>query len=102
MPRHQGTAILTTEATLASKASKFGLKARYIGSRLGDSVDASYQLKAVTLFSVFMHIDLTHRVQAQLNVDNIFDKHYVHNSYNRLWTVPGEPVSVRAAVRYQF
>ncbi|WP_449361061.1 TonB-dependent siderophore receptor [Alishewanella longhuensis] len=102
VPRHQGTAILTTEATLASKASKFGLKARYIGSRLGDSVDASYQLKAVTLFSVFMHIDLTHRVQAQLNVDNIFDKHYVHNSYNRLWTVPGEPVSVRAAVRYQF
>ena len=102
VPRHQGTAILTTEATLASKASKFGLKARYIGSRLGDSVDASYQLKAVTLFSVFMHIDLTHRVQAQLNVDNIFDKHYVHNSYNRLWTVPGEPISVRAAVRYQF
>ncbi|GGW51957.1 TonB-dependent receptor [Alishewanella tabrizica] len=102
VPRHQGTAILTTETTLASKASKFGIKARYIGSRLGDSVDPSYQLKAVTLFSAFMHIDLSTQLQAQLNIDNIFDTHYVHNSYNRLWTVPGEPVSVRAAIRYQF
>lgn len=102
VPRHQGTAVLTTETTLANKPSKFGVKARYIGSRLGDSVDPSYQLAAVTLFSVFMHIDLTDKVQAQLNIDNIFDKHYVHNSYNRLWTVPGEPVSARAAVRYQF
>lgn len=102
VPRHQGTAVLTTETNLANKPSKFGMKARYIGSRLGDSVDPSYQLASATLFSVFMHIDLTDKVQAQLNVDNIFDKHYVHNSYNRLWTVPGEPISVRAAVRYHF
>nr|WP_229833414.1 TonB-dependent receptor [Alishewanella longhuensis] len=102
VPRHQATAIFTTETMLARKASKFGVKARYIGSRLGDSVDPSYQLPAVTLFSVFMHIDLSDKLQAQLNIDNIFDKYYVHNSYNRLWTVPGEPVSARAAIRYQF
>lgn len=102
VPRHQGTAVLTTETILAGKASKFGLKARYIGSRLGDSVDPSYQLAAVSLFSVFMHIDLTNQLQAQLNIDNIFDKHYVHNSYNRLWTVPGEPVNAKLAIRYNF
>lgn len=102
VPRHQGTLVLTTETALAGKASKLGIKGRYIGSRLGDSVDPSYQLAAVALFSVFMHVDLSDKVQAQLNIDNIFDKHYVHNSYNRLWTVPGEPVSARAAIRYQF
>ncbi len=102
VPRHQGTLVLTRETTLAGKAGKLGLKARYLGSRLGDSVDPSYQLAAVTLFSAFMHLDLTERLQAQLNIENILDKHYVHNSYNRLWTVPGEPVSARAALRYHF
>ena len=102
VPRHQGTLVLTRETTLAGKTGKVGVKARYIGSRLGDSVDPSYQLAAVTLFSAFMHFDLTERLQAQLNIENILDKHYVHNSYNRLWTVPGEPVSARAALRYHF
>ncbi|NRQ41766.1 TonB-dependent siderophore receptor [Rheinheimera sp. YQF-2] len=102
VPKHNASLVLTQLLQLAGKDSKAGLRLRYVSRRLGDSVNPDYRLPSFTLVSLFTSIQLSEQLSAQLNINNLFDRHYVHNSYNQLWTVPGEPLSYQASVRYQF
>jgi iron complex outermembrane receptor protein len=40
--------------------------------------------------------------QAELVVENLFDKSWIQSSYSALWTYPGEPRSTRLSLRYDF
>lgn len=102
VPRHHASLVLTQLLQLAGKDSKAGVRLRFVSGRLGDSVKPDYQLPSYTLISVFGNIALSHNLSAQLNINNLFNRHYVHNSYNELWTVPGEPMNYQASIRYQF
>lgn len=102
VPKHNASLVLTQLLQLAGKESKAGVRLRYVGSRLGDSVNPDYQLPSFTLVSLFTSMELTPQLSAQLNINNLFDRYYVHNSYNELWTVPGEPLNYQASIRYRF
>ncbi|MEE2024269.1 MULTISPECIES: TonB-dependent siderophore receptor [Alkalimonas] len=102
VPKHNASLVLTKLLQLAGKDSKAGIRLRFVSSRLGDSVNPDYQLPSFTLLSLFASSELSEKLSVQLNINNLFDRHYVHNSYNELWTVPGEPLSYQASLRYQF
>ncbi len=102
IPKHNASLVLTQLLPLGSVESRLGLRVNHVAKRLGDSVDSSYMLPSHTLFGLSWAADLDQNWKAQLNVDNLFDKFYIHNSYSALWTVPGEPRSYRMSLTYAF
>jgi iron complex outermembrane receptor protein len=102
IPKHNTSLMLTQLLPLGSVESRLGMKVNHVAKRLGDSVDSSYTLPSHTLVGLSWAADLDQNWKAQLNVDNLFDKFYIHNSYSALWTVPGEPRSYRLSLTYAF
>lgn len=102
IPKHNASLMLTQLLPMGSVESRLGLKVNHVAKRLGDSVDSSYRLPSHTLVGLFWTADLDQHWKAQLNIDNLFDKFYIHNSYSALWTVPGEPRSYKVSLTYAF
>ena len=102
IPKHNASLMLTQLLQIGSVESRLGLRVNHVAKRLGDSVDSSYMLPSHTLFGLSWAADLDQNWKAQLNVDNLFDKFYIHNSYSALWTVPGEPRSYKVSLTYAF
>lgn len=102
IPKHNASLMLTQVLALGSVESRLGLRVNHVAKRLGDSVDNSYMLPSHTLFGLSWAADLDQNWKAQLNLDNLFDKFYIHNSYSALWTVPGEPRSYKVSLTYAF
>lgn len=102
VPDHSLSVMLKQQLRIYQRDASIGARVRYISERLGDTVNPDYQLPAYTLTSLFGSFALTPRWQVEAVVDNVFDEHYVLNSYSPLWTQPGEPRSARVSVRYDF
>ncbi len=102
IPKHNASLMLTQLLQIGSVESRLGLRVNHVAKRLGDSVDSSYMLPSHTLFGLSWAADLDQHWKAQLNIDNLFDKFYIHNSYSALWTVPGEPRSYKVSLTYAF
>ncbi|WP_240652674.1 TonB-dependent siderophore receptor [Rheinheimera riviphila] len=102
VPKHTFSATLTQQLQLADYPAKIGSRLRYSSARLGDSVQPSYQLPSFTLWSLFTSVELNQHWQLEAVLDNLFDRHYIQSSYSALWSVPGEPRSVRLSLRYDF
>lgn len=102
VPKHHASLVLTRLTQLSGKPAKAGVRLQFVSGRLGDSVNPDYQLPSYTLVGLFGSVELSNQLTAQLNINNLFNRHYVHNSYSTLWTVPGEPMNYQASLRYQF
>lgn len=102
VPDHSVMLSLKQSFSMVQRNAAVGVRARYMSSRLGDTVNPDYRLPAYTLVSLFGDMEITRGVSAELVVDNLFDEVYVYNSYSPLWTLPGEPRAVRASVRFEF
>lgn len=44
----------------------------------------------------------TPRLSGHIDVDNLFDEHYLASSFNELWIMPGAPRTVRVSLRADF
>lgn len=102
VPKHTVSATFTQQLQLAGLPAKVGSRFRYSSARLGDSVQPSYQLPSFSLWSAFASVEIGHQWHLEAVLDNLFDRHYMQSSYSALWTVPGEPRSIRFGIRMNF
>lgn len=79
-----------------------GVRFRYVDSRIGDSVNPEFVLPSYTVFDVFYNHALNDALSVQVNVDNVFDRVYLSNSYSALWATPGAPRQYSVSLRYDF
>ena len=102
VPKHTASVILKQDLNRLSIDGHLGLSWRYVGARLGDSADPSFQLPSYQLLGLFMNTHLSDNLSLGVNLDNLLDEHYIASSYSALWAVPGEPRSIKVSVSYEF
>ncbi|QYJ79239.1 TonB-dependent siderophore receptor [Shewanella acanthi] len=102
IPKHSGSLTLKHDTSLFGSDASAGASVLYVGDRVGETIDPSYELPAYTLVNLFGTYALNQAVSLQFNVNNLFDEVYYQSSYSSLWTMPGEPRSYKVSVRYSF
>ena len=100
VPDHSGTLFaLGRFVDDAGRGFSVSAGASYVSDRAGsierDFVVLPAYVKAKAAVEYAFSPHLTARVEA----DNLFDAHYAQSSYSRVWIYPGQPRSVRAALR---
>lgn len=106
-PRETGSLYLTHHLLTPSAfgAWHVGGGARYIGARAGDNAN-SYYMSSYTVADAFVRWDLPirdYKTKLQLNVDNLFDKHYYPSSTgSQLQVNVGEPRELRLSASVEF
>ncbi|PIA68430.1 TonB-dependent siderophore receptor [Ectopseudomonas toyotomiensis] len=106
-PRHTGSLYLTHELPVDDQLGtwRVGGGTRYIGERTGDNAD-SFRLDSYTLADAFVRWEyplLGHKTSLQLNLDNIFDKHYYPSTTGSQLNVSvGEPRTARLSASVEF
>lgn len=84
---------------------RLGAGTRYVGARAGDN-ENSYYMSSYTVSDAFLRWDLPTRdygTRLQLNVDNLFDKHYYPSSTGSpLQVNVGQPRSLRLSASVEF
>lgn len=73
--------------------------AAYVGDRAGAIDGSGVRLPAYWKAKAALDYDLTQRVTARVEVDNLFDEHYAQSSYSPVWIFPGAPLSIRFSFR---
>lgn len=102
VPENTANVMLKHDLYALSIDGHIGMNWRYIDKRLGDSVDPSFVLPSYQLVGLFANAYITDKLSVAVNIDNLFDEHYVASSYSALWVVPGEPRNFKVSVKYDF
>ena len=105
-PRHAGALWLTHTLALPGIPGDFriGGGARYVGSRAGDP-ENSFTLPDYTVADTFIAWNSTlsgHKTRLQLNLNNLFDKHYYTSSGGNLRVREGETRNLVAEASIAF
>jgi catecholate siderophore receptor len=95
VPRHQASAWTRYDVT---HRFGLGLGAVYQSKQFA-SISNAVTLPAWVRFDAAAYFDLTDRVALQLNAENLFDRHYYPSAHGDNNIQPGDPLSVRFAVR---
>lgn len=77
---------------------------RYVGERAGDTAN-SFQLPAYTVTDAFARYDTRvgeHSVRVQVNVNNLFDRHYYPSSVSQYFVSVGDPRQVVLSTSVSF
>ncbi|WP_420807986.1 TonB-dependent siderophore receptor [Aliidiomarina minuta] len=102
VPRHTANLYIKHYLQRFAIDGHLGTRVRYVDERLGDTVRPGYRLPAYTLVDVFYGQRLSDSWLLQVNVDNLFNAHYIANSYAAMWTTPGAPRQFSVSLRYDF
>lgn len=83
-PKHTASLYFSHHLRIAPELGDWhaGAGARYVGDRAGDNAN-SYYMSSYTVADAFLRWDLPmagYKTRLQLNVDNLFDKHYYPSS----------------------
>ncbi|MBE2215117.1 MAG: TonB-dependent siderophore receptor [Opitutaceae bacterium] len=79
-----------------------GLGGKYYSEQGGDETFAEpFMLPGYTLVDAALYYE-SERWRVQLNVENVFDREYYEGAYNRLYVLPGEPLTARVTVAMKF
>lgn len=101
VPEHSVTTwIRYTLQDTALRGLGIGVGGRWYSDQAGDDAD-SFELPAYTVVDAGLFYDRG-PFSAQLNVYNLFDEEYAIGSYDSLYVLPGDPLTLRAAVNYTF
>ncbi|MWV17301.1 TonB-dependent siderophore receptor [Pseudomonas sp. L-22-4S-12] len=106
-PRHTGSLYLTHELAAPSELGtwRIGGGARHVGERTADNTD-SFRLSGYTLADAFVRWEyplMGRKTSLQLNVDNLFDKHYYPSTTGSELNVGvGEPRTARLSASVEF
>jgi len=74
----------------------------HVGDRQGTPFGNVYTLPAYTTARANISWDINDHFTVRADVDNIFDKEYIANSYAEVWTMPGAPRNVRVTLTGRF
>lgn len=101
VPEHSVTAWLryTLQGT-ALRGLGIGLGGRWYDEQAGDSGD-TFSLPAYTVIDAGVFYDRG-PFSAQLNIYNLLDEEYAVGSYDELYVLPGDPLTLRGSVSYTF
>ena len=106
-PRHTGSLYLTHQLATPSELGtwRVGGGARHVGERTADNAD-SFRLSGYTVADAFVRWEyplLGRKTSLQLNVDNLFDKHYYPSTTGSELNVSvGEPRTARLSASVEF
>ena len=106
-PRHTASLYLSHHLQIPSDMGDWhaGAGARYIGERAGDNAN-SYYMSSYTVADAFLRWDVPmagYKTRLQLNMDNLFDKHYYPSSTgSELQVNVGEPRTARLSASVTF
>lgn len=106
-PKHTASLYLTHHLQVPSNLGDWhtGAGARYVGERAGDD-ENSFYMSSYTVADAFLRWDLPvhgYKAKLQLNVDNLFDKHYYPSSTGSALQVNvGEPRTARLSASVTF
>ena len=74
----------------------------HVGDRQGNPFGNVYILPAYTTARANISWDISDAFTLRADVDNIFNRKYIANSYAEVWTMPGAPRNVRMTLTGQF
>jgi iron complex outermembrane receptor protein len=100
IPRHKAILTFRNDMNILKHNSNTGFAITYVGDRAGETRTPDYILPSYTSVRLFSTVDITNKFQINLVIDNLFNKEYFVNSYSTLWTQPGNPRTIRLALRY--
>lgn len=106
-PKHTASLYFSHHLRIAPELGDWhaGAGARYVGERAGDNAN-SYYMSSYTVADAFLRWDLPvvgYKTRLQLNVDNLFDKHYYPSSTgSELQVNVGEPRTARLSASVTF
>ena len=84
------------------KGLGFGLGGRYYTEQEGDSTYSNpFKLSAYGIMDAAVYYE-RESFHAQVNMNNALDERYFIGSYNDLYVLPGEPLTVRATLSWLF
>ncbi|QSX32831.1 TonB-dependent siderophore receptor [Shewanella avicenniae] len=102
IPKHSANLTLKHYTSLFGHETSVGGSVKYVGERLGETIDPDYVLPDYTLVNLFANYEVNQQLSLQFNVTNLFDETYYPSSYSAIWTMPGEPRSYKLSVKYSF
>lgn len=80
----------------------FGLGGRYYTKQEGDATYSNrFKLPAFGIMDAAVYYERG-PFHAQVNINNALDERHFVGSYNDLYVLPGEPLTVRASVGWAF
>jgi len=101
IPRHMASAQADYNfAQLGTEQLSIGGAVRYIGSSVGYFSGEQLSVPSYTVFDMRAQYDINNQWQAQVNINNLFDKEYV--SACDYWCYYGEERSVIATLNYRW
>ncbi|MFL9808451.1 MAG: TonB-dependent siderophore receptor [Pseudomonas sp.] len=98
VPRHSFNLLDTYEfagGPLAGLGLGVGLK--YVSDRQGQTSNNTFEMDGYGLVDLLAYYPLTENVRLNLNLNNVFDKHYEERAWNA-WAYPGEPRTLQAGI----
>lgn len=101
IPEHMASAWLDFDANkVGLDGWKFGSGIRYIGESKDNPKSSDLTIPSVTLVDMMASYDITKAWQAQLNVNNLFDKEYISGC--DYWCYYGQSRSVVLSANYRW
>ncbi|HEV2612951.1 MAG TPA: TonB-dependent siderophore receptor [Noviherbaspirillum sp.] len=111
IPRINGSLLLMHEWTNET-SQQFGLGGgfTYSGKRLGEARTRlqaalgtpSFDLPAYTVAKIAAYWRYSPTLRFSLDIDNVFDKTYYNNSFQRTWVTPGAPRTITLGMQAKF
>lgn len=74
----------------------------HVGRRAGDPFASGYMLPGYTIFRADVSFNISEQFTIRADIDNIFDKYYIANSYANVWTLPGTSRNWRLTLNGKF
>lgn len=102
VPEHSGSIMLRHFTEFAGYEGSGGFTVQYVGTQLGDFLEQDFELPNYTLVNLFANIELTDKLELNVNIKNLLNEEYYANSYFEAWTMPGAPRSIKASIKYSF
>jgi iron complex outermembrane recepter protein len=110
IPKVNASVLLVYENMAGAVRYGVGGGLTYSGKRLGESYTqaqaaagtARFELPAYTVAKFIAYARLNQTWRVSLDVDNLFDKTYYNNSFQRTWVQPGAPRTATFSVQAKF
>lgn len=102
VPENSGSIMLRQFGEIAGYEGSTGFTVLYVGKQLGDFLEQDFDLPSYTLVNLFANVELSDKLELNLNIDNLLNEEHYTNSYFEAWTMPGAPRSIKASLKYSF
>jgi iron complex outermembrane receptor protein len=102
VPENAASLSLSQGFELGGSDASAGFTVRYVGDRLGETIDSDYVLDSYTVLNLFATYSPSDRLTIAAHVDNVTDEEYIESSYHKWWSMPGSPMTYSVSLQYSY